>query len=184
MPYADGSYITTQGAALLARLLATSRGLVYTRVSVGSGNLPAGESPVARTALVTPVMDGTIYAITNPNNGEVSVQAQVSSTDVPTGFYVREIALWAQDPDTSGEVLYTYVVLNAEPEWIRPSSAAVGKLATFEIVSTVEAQDEVTAVIDPASIAHISDINAVLTRILNATLTLDESGGVIATFPD
>lgn len=184
MPYADGSYITTQGAALLAKLLATSRGLVYTRVSVGSGNLPDGESPVSRKTLVTPVMDGMIYAITNPQDGEVSVQAQISSTNVPTGFYVREIALWAKDPDTGGEVLYTYVVMNTEPEWIRPKTAAVGKLATFEIISTVEAQDNVTAAINPESIARLSDINAILDRILHVTLTLDDSGGVLATFPD
>ena len=63
-------------------------------------------------------------------------------------------------------------------------TAAVGKLATFEIISTVEAQDNVTAVINPESIAHLSDINAILDRILHVTLTLDDSGGVLATFPD
>ena len=61
------------------------------------------------------------------------------------------MALYASDPD-EGEVPYTYLVLENEPEWIRPSSSIVGKLATFDIIAAVGDVDAVTATIDPNSI--------------------------------
>lgn len=182
--YNDGSYLTESGRSLLARILATEKKLKYTKVTVGNGELPSGQSPVQRTALVNQIMNANLYAISNPHDGEVSVQAQVSSTNVPTGFYVKEIGLWAEDPTTGAEVLYTYVLMNNDPEWIRPASAAVGKLATFEIISTVETTDEVVAVVDTASLAHLSDVQNVINRLLGVSLSLTADGGIIAEFPD
>jgi len=50
-----------------------------------------------------------------------------------------------------GEVPYTYLLLESGPEWIRPSSASVGKLATFDLIAAVGDVDNVTADIDPES---------------------------------
>ena len=59
------------------------------------------------------------------------------SSDVAEGFYATGILLYAADPD-EGEVPYTYLVLEEEPERIRPASAAVGKLATFDLIAAVD----------------------------------------------
>lgn len=42
--YNDGSYLTESGRNLLARILATEKKLKYTKVTVGNGELPSGQS--------------------------------------------------------------------------------------------------------------------------------------------
>ena len=86
-------------------------------------------------------------------NGDGQVTVQINSSDVETGFYATGILLYAADPD-EGEVPYTYLVLENGPEWIRPASSAVGKLATFDLIAAVGDVDNVTATIDPDSIGR------------------------------
>jgi hypothetical protein len=80
---------------------------------------------------------------------------------VETGFFATGILLYADDPD-EGEIPYTYLVLENGPEWIRPASSAVGKLATFDIIVAVGDVDEVYASIDPESIATMAEVEQVV----------------------
>ena len=146
--FEDGSYSCTPGIALIAKVLAGRCQMKYTRAAVGKGTIPEGESPKTMTQPAEYVMDAMISAITNPVNGECQVTVQINSADVESGFYATGILLYAEDPD-EGEVPYTYLVLENGPEWIRPSSSIVGKLATFDLVAAVGDVDKVIATIDP-----------------------------------
>ena len=68
-----------------------------------------------------------------------------------TGFFATGILLYAQDPD-EGEIPYAYLRMEDGPEWIRPASSLVGKLATFDLIAVVGEVGEVFADIDPDSI--------------------------------
>ncbi len=149
--FEDGSYSSLPGIALIAKVLAGRCQMRYTRAAVGSGSIPDGATPKSMTEPAGYVMDAKIASISNPVDGECQVVVQLNSADVQTGFYVTSVVLYAEDPD-EGEVPYTYLVLENEPEWIRPSSAVVGKLATFDLIAAVGAVDKVTAAIDPESI--------------------------------
>ena len=59
---------------------------------------------------------------------------------------------------------YTYLVLENEPEWIRPASSIVGKLATIDLIAAVGDVDTVTAAIDPEAIATVAAVNDLLQR--------------------
>lgn len=99
-------------------------------------------------------MDAVISSVTNPVDGECQVSVQINSANVETGFYATGLLLYAEDPD-EGEVPYTYLVLEGEPEWIRPASSIVGKLAFFDIIAAVGDIDKVSATIDPdALVTH------------------------------
>ena len=52
------------------------------------------------------------------------------------GFIVPAYCCTQEDPD-EGEVPYTYLALENEPEWIRPKTSLVGKLATIDIIAAV-----------------------------------------------
>lgn len=149
--FEDGSYSSLPGIALIAKVLAGRCQMHYTRAAVGKGSLPEGENPKTAKEPADYVMDAKISAVTNPVNGECQVTVQINSSDVEQGFYATGILLYAADPD-EGEVPYTYLVLENGPEWIRPSSSAVGKLATFDLIAAVGEVDKVTATIDPGSI--------------------------------
>lgn len=148
--FEDGSYQSSPGPALIAKVLAGRCKMNYSRAAVGAGAIPEGETPKTMKEPPGYVMDAMISAITNPVGGECQVTVQINSSDVEEGFYATGILLYADDPD-DGEVPYTYLVLENGPEWIRPASSAVNKLATFELVAAVGAVDSVTANIDPNS---------------------------------
>lgn len=149
--FEDGSYSSTPGIALLGKVMAGRCQMHYTRAAVGKGTIPEGETPKTMREPADYVMDAKISAVTNPVDGECQVTVQINSSDVEKGFYATGILLYAADPD-EGEVPYTYLVLENGPEWIRPASSAVGKLATFDLIAAVGDVDNVTATIDPDSI--------------------------------
>lgn len=159
--FEDGSYSCTPGIALLGKIMAGRCQMHYTRAAVGKGTIPEGQSPKTMQEPAEYVMDAKISAVTNPVDGECQVTVQINSSDVEKGFYATGILLYAADPD-AGEVPYTYLVLENGPEWIRPSSSAVGKLATFDLIAAVGDVDKVTATIDPNSIVTRSVVEQLI----------------------
>lgn len=148
--FEDGSYSCIPGITLIAKVMAGRCQMRYTRAAVGKGMIPEDGSPKTMAEPADYVMDAKISDVTNPVDGECQVTVQINSDDVEHGFFATGILLYAQDPDL-GEVPYTYLLLESGPEWIRPSSASVGKLATFDLIAAVGDVDNVTADIDPES---------------------------------
>lgn len=157
--YNDGNYITKKGTALIAKILAGGgeTALHFTKATVGKGIIPLGVAPEDMTSLSDEVMNGYIASIENNRTGEVSIVVQVSSLGVEQGFSVSELGLWADDPD-EGEILYTYVILREQPEWIRPESDSVNKLAVFTLVTIVAGVPVVTAEISQDSFVTMADL--------------------------
>lgn len=159
--FEDGSYGSLTGIALIGKVLAGRCGMKYTRAAVGSGAIPEDKTPKTMTDVAGYVMDAKIAAVTNPVDGECQVTVQIKSDNVESGFYATGIVLFAEDPDL-GEVPYTYLSLENEPEWIRPKSSIVGKLATFDLIAAVGEVDAVTAIIDPEAIATIGEVEQLI----------------------
>lgn len=171
--YEDGSYGSAAGIALIAKVLAGRCAMKYTRVAVGKGNIPDDKTPKTMTEPADYVMDAVIAGITNPVDGECQVTVQINSANVDKGFYCTAVVLYAEDPD-EGEVPYTYLVLENEPEWIRPASSIVGKLATIDLIAAVGDVDTVTAAIDPEAHAGI-----IMDAVGSAMKKLEESGQIM-----
>lgn len=159
--FEDGSYGSLTGIALIGKVLAGRCGMKYTRAAVGNGVIPEDMTPKTMSGPAGYVMDAKIAAVTNPIDGECQVTVQIKSDDVESGFYATCIVLFAEDPD-SGEVPYTYLSLENEPEWIRPASSIVGKLATFDLIAAVGDVDAVSAIIDPEAIATVGRVEQML----------------------
>lgn len=155
--FEDGSYGSLTGIALIGKVLAGRCQMHYTKAAAGNGTIPEGLTPKTMTGPAGYVMDAQIAAVSNPVDGECQVTVRIKSESVESGFYLTNIVLFAEDPD-DGEVPYTYLCLENEPEWIRPASSVVGKLATFDLIAAVGDVDTVTAVIDPEAIATIGEV--------------------------
>lgn len=147
----DGCFACAPCRALIAKVLAGRCQMRYTRAAVGLGSIPEGVHPRDLTEVPGYVMDAKISAVSNPVDGECQVGVQINSEDVEAGFFATGILLYAQDPD-EGEVPYAYLRMEDGPEWIRPASSLVGKLAAFELIAVVGDVNEVFADIDPDSI--------------------------------
>lgn len=149
--YKDGNYLTEKGRALMAKLMAAQSKIEFTRVTVGSGSIPEGSAPKNMERLSKYEADGVISEISTPAAGEVHLVFQVFSKDVSVGFLATEAAVWAKDPD-EGEILYTYIVLDNEPEFIRSSSDPVQKFAEFTCINIVGSVAADLTVVNPDAI--------------------------------
>ena len=164
MSTVDCAVITNLGHTLLGKVLAGKSGIHFTRASVGEGVISEGKSPEELTELVHEIKAGDISGVDNPGSGEVRVSIQVSSLGVSVGFFVKEIGIFATDPDL-GEILYAYVSMPDKPQWIRPEGASINTLAIFDVYVAVSRAAEVTAQICPSAMVHISDFESYKTYV-------------------
>ncbi|MFJ2044514.1 phage tail protein [Paenibacillus taichungensis] len=137
--------LTNKGRQLQAKAQ-TGVQLAYTRMSVGSGSL-AGQSLEAMTALITPVKNLVIERLKHPTGStRALIGGTLSNADVSTGFYFREIGIFATDPD-DGEILYMYANSGSTADYIAPSGDGIIKKAVNMNV-IVGTATNITAFID------------------------------------
>lgn len=159
--FEDGCYGSLKGIALIAKVLAGRCQMRYTRVAAGKGTIPEELTPKTLSEPPEYVMDAQISSVSNPVDGECQVSVQINSAHVEDGFYVTWLILYAEDPD-EGEIPFTALCLENEPEWIRPSSSIVGKLAHFDIIAAVGDVDTVQATIDPNAVLTASAVKRLI----------------------
>lgn len=162
--FEDGCYGSYKGIALIGKVLAGRCKMHYTRVAVGKGKLPEGMSPKELEEPPEYVMDAMIASVTNPMDGECQVSVQINSAYVEKGFYATWLILYAEDPDEN-EVPFTALCLESEPEWIRPASSIVGKLAHFDMIAAVGDVDKVTATIDADALVSYGELAKIIRGI-------------------
>lgn len=110
-----GLILTNKGRALQAKAQAGTA-IVYTRIGMGDGNLGGQQMP-GLTALISAKKYLPINKITAVTDGKTTVSSYLSNAEIITGFYFRELGLFATDPD-EGEILYCYGNAGAGAEYI------------------------------------------------------------------
>ena len=110
------SAITEDGRLMLAHAQAGAV-LIPTRIVIGSGNIPSGQTPASMTAVVSPVKELTINKKEAAPDGKYIIGGVYSNADISTAFYFRELAVFmrAEYRNANGavtqsvpEVLYSY----------------------------------------------------------------------------
>lgn len=108
--------ITENGRLLLAHAQAGAV-LIPTKIVIGSGNIPAGQTPISMKSVVSPVKELTINKKEAAPDGKYIIGGVYSNADISTAFYFREIAVFmrAEYRNAAGEVtqniaevLYSY----------------------------------------------------------------------------
>ncbi|MBQ3653481.1 MAG: hypothetical protein II954_03575, partial [Synergistaceae bacterium] len=103
----NGMLLTSAGRNLLAKAL-TGKELHFTRAFVGDGSL-GSRKPADLTALISPKRELPIHSMnTTGSLGTCEVVLEMSNKGLSQGFFVREYGLFALDPDSGQEVLYSY----------------------------------------------------------------------------
>ena len=103
--------ITDNGRVLLSHV---QMGAVFTptKIIMGSGSLPVGTTVRTITAVIVPEQTLTISKKKRANDGTVRIGGVYSNQTVTTGFYFRELGLYAKavypDGQEIPEVLYSY----------------------------------------------------------------------------
>lgn len=140
-----GIILTNKGRNLQAKAQ-TGIELKYTRIGIGDGQL-AGQSIPTLTKLISEKKSLPLTKLKLQGQGKAVVGAVLSNQEVTTGFYFREMGVFALDPD-EGEILYGYGNSGANAEYIPPAGGADIIEKSIDMIVVVGQAANVTAVID------------------------------------
>ncbi len=152
----NGIYITDLGKNLLAKALA-GKTLNFTRIKLGDGALTTQDiSAMTNLINVVKTLDITKLKV-NTNTGEATIETYFSNQTVTTGFYLREIGVYATDPDI-GEILYMYGNAGSSAEYIPAYSASTIIERNMSIIASISNATTVTATLASNIYAKSSDL--------------------------
>ncbi len=101
--------LTTQaGYDLISRANTTKKALIITRAALGKGDL-GSNNIVSLTDLIDPVMDN--LPLTNSidhQNGHYEVEASIDNSELDTGFWAKEMGIFAKVDGDATDTLYAY----------------------------------------------------------------------------
>ncbi len=167
---------TQEGLNLLAKA-ETGTQLQFTRVAVGDGYLN-GQDETKFTALIEQIMSLNILSIVVSGQGAATVGAVLSNASLATGFYWREIGLFAQDPQL-GEILFGYDNSTGHEIFVPPASQS-SFTAPLNIGVYVSNASNVTAVIDQslvfATLTQVSTAQAAAEAYTDAKFPVQATG--------
>jgi hypothetical protein len=161
----DASYLTKDGEALVAKLMASKTKLLLTGVQVGTGDMPTGAIPYNMTGANGYACEAMIEGVTNPSDGKSMIGVQLTSIGLPGGLNVTNLAIMAEDPD-KGEICYNYISLHQHPQWIRPERESVNTLARFLCYIEVSGVPIVEAMINPDVLITYDQMEAYAIKVI------------------
>ena len=99
--------LTTRGLSLISEANATNQALIFTKIMLGDGDI-GGDSIRNLTALKNPKMELTLSGGTNLGNGQFQIRASCSNAGLNTGFFAREVGVYAKVGTSGNEKLIAY----------------------------------------------------------------------------
>ncbi|BFH15904.1 tail fiber protein [Paenibacillus melissococcoides] len=146
--------LTNKGISLQAKAQAGAE-LKYTKIVLGDGYL-AGQSIAALTNVISPKKTADIARLkmTPPNQARIGFI--LSNQDITTGFYFRELGLYALDPD-EGEILYWYGNAGDTADYIPPKGGNDVIAKNFDALVLVGQAQNVTAIINESLVYATHD---------------------------
>ena len=156
---------TLAGSNLLVEAIKSKKPLIFTRIALGDGTLTESESIESLTALKHPMAQNTVQSINSRGNGEIDVVATISNASVTSGFYARELGVFAKVGDTGTEKLFAYTNAGAQASYTPAGTSLDEKLitVTFYIGNDVNVKINLNSqlyVTQAALDAHNSATNA------------------------
>ena len=140
-----GFILTEKGRELLAKGLAGET-ITFTKMAIGDGTTATSEREM--TALVNQITTLQLLNVDTKGNGTCEINALLTNKSVTTGFYIRELGIFAHGNDNV-EILYAYNT-SANADYLPPFSA--NNVVEIEYIDTiiVDQAENITATIDPA----------------------------------
>lgn len=147
----DGTVLTKKGLSLQAKVQAGETPLEFTKLKFGDGLLAAGVNLQDLTELIAPKKEVGIQGIEVVGDGTTRVRCIVTNTSLAVGFFVREIGLYATDPD-EGEILYAVANSGEYADYLPADSGSITVEHVLDIFTAVGSTQNVTAIIDPSAV--------------------------------
>lgn len=176
----SGIILTDRGRALQAKV-ETGVSLNITKFKLGDGIASGAlESLLDLVHPLQTVGIGSVKAL----GGMCEITGVLTNSSVTTGYYLRELGIYAMDPDL-GEILYA-ITTDSAPDYLPPGGGNVVISEEFSINIAISNATNVTAILNPQGLVtttimqsaisnHNNDENAhpgLKTLVLNSGINL------------
>ncbi|EGJ51826.1 phage tail protein [Desulfocurvibacter africanus] len=142
----SGLVLTRAGADLQDKIATRGVTLTFTRAALGDGMWLQGLDPTSLTALVSEKQSLPIQGLADTGQGQHTLSLLVDNTGLATGFMLRELGVFASDPDL-GEILYQ-VSSASNPDYLPPDGGATHIEMSLDLHVVTGSASSVTAIIN------------------------------------
>ncbi len=155
----QGAILTNKGRSLQAKVEGGLCQLAFTKLKTGDGTLAPGQTLEVLTDLVSPKQNIGISAIVVDEDqpGVVYVKGILSNAELTTGYLVKELGLFATDPD-DGEILYA-VTVDSNPDYLQDNTSATVITEALKLAIAVSNTSDVVATLDPEGLLTVEDMD-------------------------
>lgn len=150
----NGTILTNAGRDILTKALAGAK-LTFSRIGIGDGVWDDGANPEQMVALKDEKKSLPIQELSVVGDGTTRLRFVLTNSGLTEGFFVREIGIFALDPDTQEEKLYA-VAYAENPDFI-PSDGVTKVESVVDIYTVVSTAQSVTAVISDTVVLATKD---------------------------
>ncbi len=149
-------YLTKKGQALMAKIIAGSSKIEFTKVSVS--NKQYAESNLENlTALEGVQQTNEVTKVTISNQTSVKVETAFTNEKLTAGYYLRVLGLYARDPDV-GEILYAVCTETTGYCYMPAYNGVTVSSAYIQLYTTVGNSENVNLQVYSGAYATIEDI--------------------------
>lgn len=143
--------ITSKGRALLARAQ-TGTTINFSRIKMGDGSM-SGQAIDEMTDVISQKADLSINSLKVLTGGKAKVSATFTNQGLSTGFYWRELAVFATDPDnpSAADIMYCYGNAGVLADYI-PAGGSQILERVISVLTIISNASNVTATIDSSNV--------------------------------
>lgn len=153
----DVNAITDAGSLLIAKVMASTGSITFTRIVMGDGYMPSSQVPEHMTAVVSPKATMEITKCEVTGSGAAVVGGRYDNSEQSQDFEWRELGLYAKDPDL-GEILYSYGNTGESAETIPAGGGATAIEKLIDVVTYVGNDVSVTAEFMPYVVPSADEV--------------------------
>ncbi len=162
--------ITDTGQALLAKMIAGSGNIGFTKVSTSSAIYE--ETQLQGVEALSDVKQTSVISrVSRTNDTAIEVEAAFTNADLMEGYHMRALGLYAVDPD-EGEILYAVTKELSGCCYMPAYNGVTLSGILLTLVTTVGNAESVSLEVTPAGIATYKDIQTVQTEIQSVRVQL------------
>ena len=150
--------ITKKGQELLAKVVAGTTKLEFTKIKVSDTKLSGDLASM--TGIGTIKQEQKVASVVRKNGSNVTVSASFSNQTLGQGYYVRNLGLYANDPQ-AGEILYSISVADestATADYMPPFNGIGVSSLMVDLVTAVSNASSVKVNVDPTAGATVAQI--------------------------
>lgn len=137
--------LTYEGLNLLAGCQLGAE-LRFTRVVMGSGDIPEGQDIKTLKSLVNPVWELPIVFAKATGVGTVEIGTRLNNAGLKDGYWAKEVGIFAQSGENGKEILYAYRNTGNKSEYVPAGGGSEPWDLIYNVKTVIDQAENITAV--------------------------------------